>query len=131
MEWAVPIDTVIQYPPSLGGPKPTFPNPSFDFVVYTDQGLGDITDVISYTLATAPTQQGDFDGDSDVDGADFLKWQKELGGPLTAADLALWKANYGASAIGAIGAVPEPASGIVAAMTAAALALARRRARKA
>jgi hypothetical protein len=56
---------------------------------------------------------GDFDGDGDVDGADFLTWQR--GGspsPLSAGDLATWKANFGASAVAAgasaVGAVPEP-----------------------
>jgi hypothetical protein len=51
---------------------------------------------------------GDFDGDGDVDGADFLVWQR--GGspnPLSAADLATWKGNFG-SAVAAAGAVPEP-----------------------
>ncbi|QDT75206.1 hypothetical protein [Lacipirellula limnantheis] len=56
---------------------------------------------------------GDFDNDGDVDGADFLVWQR--GGspsPLSPADLATWKANFGASATvnvgAAVGAVPEP-----------------------
>ncbi len=42
---------------------------------------------------------GDFDGDSDVDGADFLLWQRG-GSPngATAGDLALWEANFGVSA---------------------------------
>jgi hypothetical protein len=56
---------------------------------------------------------GDFDGDGDVDGRDFLRWQR--GGspnPLSAGDLALWQAGYGNSPLAAIGAVPEP-SGIL------------------
>ena len=44
------------------------------------EGLGDISQVIRYTLADAPSQAGDFDDDQDVDGADFLFWQRELGG---------------------------------------------------
>jgi hypothetical protein len=58
---------------------------------------------------------GDFDVDGDVDGADFLRWQR--GGspnPLSAGDLATWKANFGASATvaasAAVGAVPEPSA---------------------
>jgi len=35
---------------------------------------------------------GDFDLDNDVDGADFLAWQRGLGSP---AELALWQANFG------------------------------------
>jgi hypothetical protein len=51
---------------------------------------------------------GDFDLDGDVDGADFLVWQR--GGspnPLSAADLAIWKGGFG-SAEAVAGAVPEP-----------------------
>jgi hypothetical protein len=71
----------------------------------------------NYKLTSLLTsgQPGDFDGDGDVDGADFLTWQR--GGsptPLSPADLATWKSNYGASATvngsAAVGAVPEPAS---------------------
>ena len=51
---------------------------------------------------------GDFDGDGDVDGADFLAWQT---GAATPADLTLWENNFGTSAAGAsTGAVPEPTS---------------------
>ncbi len=52
---------------------------------------------------------GDFDGDSDVDGADFLEWQRNLG---DATNLGLWESNFGtpAPAIGAVAAVPEPSS---------------------
>jgi hypothetical protein len=56
---------------------------------------------------------GDFDGDGDVDGRDFLVWQR--GGspaPLSASDLADWQANYGNGALVAnVSAVPEPLSG--------------------
>lgn len=56
---------------------------------------------------------GDFDGDGDVDGDDFLLWQ--LGGspiPLSQSDLGDWEANYGTVApLSAIStAVPEPSS---------------------
>lgn len=51
---------------------------------------------------------GDFDVDGDVDGADFLKWQRDLG---DATNLALWESNFGAApAIAATAAVPEPSS---------------------
>lgn len=55
---------------------------------------------------------GDFDGDGDVDGTDFLVWQQ--GGspnPGSAGDLADWQGNYGANALSASFAnVPEPTS---------------------
>jgi len=115
-EWAVPLDVTIQFPPALGGPKLAFQQPSFDFVIYTDQGLADITQVISYTLATPPAgTPGDFDLDTDVDGADFLLWQQGFGTTYDAADLADWKANFGLpAAAAAIGAVPEPGSALLA-----------------
>jgi hypothetical protein len=48
---------------------------------------------------------GDFDGNGLVDGADFLKWQRDLG---DAANLAIWKGAL--PAVAAVGAVPEPAA---------------------
>ena len=54
---------------------------------------------------------GDFNGDGEVDGADFLVWQR--GGspnPLSAGDLATWKGAFGGPAIAA---VPEPAAALL------------------
>ncbi len=52
---------------------------------------------------------GDFDGDLDVDGADFLEWQRNLG---DATNLGLWESNFGppGPAVGAAASVPEPSS---------------------
>jgi hypothetical protein len=59
---------------------------------------------------TEAFSEGDFDFDGDVDGRDFLVWQR--GGspnPLSADDLAMWQANYGEAAFTAESyAVPEP-----------------------
>jgi hypothetical protein len=56
-------------------------------------------------------QAGDFDDDGDVDGRDFLVWQRgESPTPLSAGDLADWQTNYGAGGLGAFAAVPEPAT---------------------
>lgn len=39
---------------------------------------------------------GDFNGDGDVDGDDFIMWQqRESPNPFSASDLADWEANYG------------------------------------
>lgn len=61
---------------------------------------------------------GDFDQDTDVDGFDFLKWQRgESDDPLSAADLALWQSTYGNSSTLAatnIDTVPEPTAAILA-----------------
>lgn len=52
---------------------------------------------------------GDFDGDGNVDGADFLEWQRGLGTTYDANDLTDWQTNYGMSASLATSvAVPEP-----------------------
>ena len=58
----------------------------------------------------APTLPGDFDLDGDVDGRDFLIWQRGIGSPreywegdgdfdgdVDGDDLAIWQANYGQS----------------------------------
>ena len=55
---------------------------------------------------------GDFDNDGDVDGRDFLEWQR--GGspsPLSSGDLADWQTNYGTTSFtAASNAIPEPSA---------------------
>jgi hypothetical protein len=68
--------------------------------------------LVDYVSGGAP---GDFDGDSDVDGADFLVWQRGVGTNHNAATLTTWKASFGAGgATGAVAAVPEPNSVLLA-----------------
>ena len=67
----------------------------------------------STTLYQIDFLSGDFDGDGDVDGFDFLKWQR--GGspnPLSASDLTDWEMNYGTDSLltANSAAVPEPTS---------------------
>jgi hypothetical protein len=74
---------------------------------------------------------GDYDLDRDVDGADFLLWQRDFGSTtnlaadgngdlvVDGADLDVWKTSFGPGAMAAIAAVPEPSS--LALLTAAAL----------
>jgi hypothetical protein len=73
-------------------------------------------------LAAPSTLSADFDSDLDVDGGDFLIWQRGLGsgaehelgdangdGVVDAIDLAAWNVQFGTSAsVAAAGAVPEP-----------------------
>ena len=84
---------------------------------------------------------GDFDADGDVDGGDVLAWQRELGstgtyqpadgslsGVVEAADLAIWKSQFGSfvelpAATAAAAAVPEPGAMALAAWLAALVAL--------
>ncbi len=74
---------------------------------------------------------GDFDSDQDVDGADFLQWQRNFGTPgYDAASLADWKANFGATAAvsAAAAAIPEPHTALLGALAFGAVAAWRRRA---
>lgn len=88
---------------------------------------------IEYELLE-PGIAGDFDGDEDVDGADFLEWQRRLGAavdPLNAGDLADWRSNFGvAPTVPAgqttAGTVPEPACRFLACCSAGGLVLRRR-----
>ncbi len=69
-------------------------------------------DNISLRLVDIPVvgTPGDFDGDGDVDGRDFLAWQRgESPDPLSAADLAEWQGAYNGGALSAVS-VPEPTS---------------------
>ena len=111
--------------------------------VETNQGVPYGT-ILTETLGSAnlKIEEGDFDAiydgeqfvfDGDVDGSDFLTWQRNFGfgsgqyatrqhgdanGDRTvdSADLAIWQANYGAGTdplIGAAAAVPEPSSALL------------------
>jgi hypothetical protein len=60
--------------------------------------------VSTLVLHAAAGTPGDFDQDGDVDGRDFLMWQRNS----AVGDLADWQANYGASGASSSTAVPEP-----------------------
>jgi len=79
-------------------------------------------------ILTATQQAGDFDGDGDVDGFDFLTWQR---GSLSPSDLADWEANFGLSggplAGASAAAVPEPSTWMLAAVLLPALMVRHRR----
>jgi hypothetical protein len=78
-------------------------------------------------VTTGPN--GDYDNDGDVDGRDFLIWQRG-GSPnsLSSGDLAAWQANYGTGSIAAANvAVPEPSSWMLFSLVAVGGKLVRRR----
>lgn len=93
-----------------------------------DNGLLDELLIFDYVLAPSDIEElylspvsllaGDFDEDGDVDGNDFLAWQRgESPIPLSSTDLSEWQANFGnvASPISAVVTdtsteVPEPSS---------------------
>ncbi|MAT68735.1 MAG: hypothetical protein CMJ58_04355 [Planctomycetaceae bacterium] len=72
---------------------------------------------------------GDFDEDQDVDGADFLQWQRGSGSIYNASDLQDWQDNYGTipAAAASAGVVPEPGTLGLLAAGAAGVAWMRRR----
>lgn len=93
------------------------------------QGTGSAEAQLSVLISptAAPlSQSADFDGDGDVDGTDFLSWQRgsgKSGGPghaagdanydgvINAYDLALWEAQYGSGSLMTnVANVPEPAT---------------------
>ena len=68
---------------------------------------------VRQNFAAGPSlSNGDFDGDGDTDGADFLAWQRgEAPGGATAANLAIWQDNFGSpGSQTASTTVPEPSS---------------------
>ncbi len=85
---------------NLGKTEATFFDGDFN-----NDGVVDGVDVAFFSIP------GDFDNNFVVDGADFLTWQRGVPGTYGPADLADWKANFGAgSATPVVGAVPEPSS---------------------
>ena len=71
-------------------------------VTYANAAMGEVL-----FLADLDPANGDFDGDGDVDGRDFLLWQRT---DKTPSGLSAWQANYGAGNLTALAAVPEPTS---------------------
>ena len=90
--------------------------------------LGEHGEVADYSLELTFAVPGDFDNDGDVDGRDFLRWQR--GGspnPRSAGDLAAWQTNYGAGGlVAATVAVPEPAAILLSALAFGALGFCRK-----
>jgi MYXO-CTERM domain-containing protein len=106
-----------------------------------DAGAGFQFDLL---FGNATFASADFDSDGDVDGADFLAWQRGLGtgttkaegdadgnGMVNAADLAVWQDQFGfqAGSVAATGGVPEPHAAALAAAALGGLLFRRRRAR--
>jgi hypothetical protein len=80
---------------------------------------------LEYLRITMPETgiPGDFDGDDDVDGRDFLVWQRNP----SVGNLSDWQLNYGTSApLAASTSVPEPSGLFLAVMGLSAMAVRRR-----
>ncbi len=102
--------------------------------VWVNNALG------TFTLVNPPPpDSANFDGDDDVDGDDFLTWQRHTGGPgafidgdanhngtIDGADLAIWETQYGnPPPLANLATVPEPQA--VALLLCGLLALSRHR----
>jgi hypothetical protein len=95
---------------SLGTLFTTSSTPDLEFEFLFDGEATPRIGVVQYGTISTGTP-GDFDSDGDVDGRDFLVWQR--GGspaPLSSTDLAAWQNNYGTGGLAAVAAIPEPAT---------------------
>lgn len=70
------------------------------------------TPIVAGDTGGVGTTPGDFDGDGDVDGRDFLAWQRgESSSAFSGSDLEDWRDNYEVGGLtAAMNAVPEPTS---------------------
>jgi MYXO-CTERM domain-containing protein len=95
-----------------------------------------------YRIATDAFHPGDFDGDGDVDGADFVVWQTNFpttsgatlamgdadgDGDVDGADFVVWQTNFPTPS-GGSSPVPEPGTAALALVVVGVIALMRRRA---
>ena len=89
---------------------------------------GGISSGFRVASIAGPAVAGDFDGDFDVDGADFLILQQGLGTIYDADDLDDWELNYGFGTVASSNtAVPEPTTCGLALVAAMLCAIGRRR----
>ena len=109
-------------------------------VVLNTNGTGNARFDYDQVSGLAPTD-ADFDNDLDVDGTDFLIWQRNLGaiapntpgdadgsGAVNATDLVIWKGKFGTAP--SFTAIPEPAGGCIMLMVGATIAARRRATRR-
>ncbi|NOZ39084.1 MAG: LamG domain-containing protein [Planctomycetes bacterium] len=111
--------------PGDGGGSQQALNGSVDEVaVWLNRQLTVEESISLYNAAISPGVPGDFSGDGDVDGDDFLEWQRTDGTPGGLSD---WQGAYPAAALSGATSVPEPASLTLMALFGVSLATMRRR----
>ncbi|MEM8947043.1 MAG: hypothetical protein AAGD11_17845 [Planctomycetota bacterium] len=67
-------------------------------VTFPDSGGRVSSMILGVEALTATGPAGDFDGDADIDGNDFLVWQRGLGGTYDSGDLQDWTNSYSSTA---------------------------------
>jgi hypothetical protein len=111
---------VLGSPVDVTGNLPSASDFIFEFLL----GSGQVLQGVVQLGSIAVTGHGDYDGDGDVDGADFLKWQRTAGGAVApvgsaadgnnngvvdTADLSVWRAAFtGTSTVAVLTPTPEP-----------------------
>ncbi|MEM8944027.1 MAG: endo-1,4-beta-xylanase [Planctomycetota bacterium] len=107
-------------------------NGTYDFAVNLDgettlfEGI-EVSEDGQLVLVVDTGVPGDFDGDLDVDGADFLAWQRD---DATAEGLAAWQAAYLANGLEAASSVPEPGAAVMLLVNLGIMAIRDRRSRQ-
>jgi sulfatase modifying factor 1 len=71
-----------------------------------------VSNIVGFRVASIiPEPSADFDNDGDVDGADFLSWQRNDG---SQSNLTIWQEQFGTITSAAITIIPEPTSIVLA-----------------
>jgi hypothetical protein len=118
----------------------TWTSPTSNVVdAVTGPGTGTDVVLIGVSSQTIAVDDADFDNDGDVDGSDFLVWQRGVGvgnsnatgdangdGMVNGADLGVWRTQFGPAAP-PVSAIPEPAFCVLLALVACGWVQIRRR----
>lgn len=109
--------TLSDYEPitNMGNPD-GISSDSWDYFAIRNTGIDDFDLMIdNFKLEIFGSNAGvpgDFDGDGDVDGRDFLAWQRNPG----VGNLSDWQDHYGMGPLSSFGAVPEPSAWLLASL---------------